>query len=288
MNKPKLWLVIVITLMSYDTACADIYKWVDRNGVVQFGDAPPEDAEASKQTLTPLNRYQGPARPPVEEQAQPTAATATGDVAVTKSPQADSAKIRCNKSDRNDCFDEAEDRLCLLRYSLRCGDLVYWKTLAKEVCEQQRRPDCGNPARILRERPLGMLLRDLDAPLPLKGFVSRRDFDCLSKSGFFCHELSDEASCRKDYGMSCAELSVWAENLPEQCHKQHNDWCDDSVRLYHEYRPRSIEEVQRRGTRNQRGGNVIRDRLFIELDIRDGDDSRRQELTDILARLPGT
>jgi hypothetical protein len=174
-----------------------------------------------------------------------------------------------------------------MRYSLHCGDLIFWKTIARQNCEAERRQDCADPARILERRPMGMLLRDLDAPLPLIGHVSSDDFACLNKHGFFCNELTNEDWCQEAYGTSCATLSGWAENLPEKCRQQRADWCDDPVRLYDEYRPRSIEEVQRRGTRIRHGGLAVRDRLFINLDVRGSDDSRSQDLTDLLQRFPG-
>jgi hypothetical protein len=268
-------------------ASAAIYKWVDENGVVQFGDAPPEAVNARKQSLPPLNRYASPRTSPVELQADDPVSQAAAPTEKAESPSGSAAKIKCRKADRNDCFDSEQHRVCLLRYSMLCGELVFWKTILREECEGKRGSDCSDPAHMLQKRPMSMLLRDLDRLLPLRDRVSAQDFACLKTHGFFCDELEDESRCRDSYNLSCDELATWAQGLKEKCEESRDAYCDSPELVIDAFRPRSIEEVQRMGTRAAGRGVVVRDWLFIELDMKENDESRNAELEAVLSRLPG-
>lgn len=65
----RVWMIIGLAVAAIGTAQAQAYKWVDKNGHVEYGDTPPSGAE--------VTRLKGVAPPP----AQPAASTApaTGD-----------------------------------------------------------------------------------------------------------------------------------------------------------------------------------------------------------------
>ena len=65
----RVWIIIGLAVAAIGTAQAQAYKWVDKNGHVEYGDTPPSGAK--------VTRLKGVAPPP----AQPAASTApaTGD-----------------------------------------------------------------------------------------------------------------------------------------------------------------------------------------------------------------
>ena len=63
-------LLLTITSVSTVTASTKIYKWVDANGNVHFGDKPQDPAKADKAKPVELTTgYQPPARTPEEQKA---------------------------------------------------------------------------------------------------------------------------------------------------------------------------------------------------------------------------
>ena len=63
-------LLLVIMSLSTATASTEIYKWVDANGNVHFGDKPQDSAKAEKAKAVELTTgYQPPERTPEEQKA---------------------------------------------------------------------------------------------------------------------------------------------------------------------------------------------------------------------------
>lgn len=63
------WIFVGLAALAVGTAHAQAYKWVDKNGHVEYGDRPPAGVK-----VTPLGRVAPPPAPPT-----PAAASATGD-----------------------------------------------------------------------------------------------------------------------------------------------------------------------------------------------------------------
>ena len=55
MNRPSVWLVL--GLASTSIAAADIFRWIDENGVVHYGDSVPE---RYRRAATTIHRPPGP------------------------------------------------------------------------------------------------------------------------------------------------------------------------------------------------------------------------------------
>ena len=52
-------LLLSFSFLSSSATYAEIYKWVDENGKVHFGDAPPSSKEAQSVNLKPVNSFSG-------------------------------------------------------------------------------------------------------------------------------------------------------------------------------------------------------------------------------------
>jgi hypothetical protein len=74
-------LLLVALLLAAAGASAQQYKWVDRNGRVQYGDTPPPGVSAQ-----PLRGSARPAAPAPAEAAEGEPAPAAGDAAAKKGP----------------------------------------------------------------------------------------------------------------------------------------------------------------------------------------------------------
>ena len=48
MKSLSILIILVITILGMSLANADVYTWVDENGVRHFGDSPPDEAENAK------------------------------------------------------------------------------------------------------------------------------------------------------------------------------------------------------------------------------------------------
>lgn len=85
-------LLALITYTSQTVADTQVYRWVDKNGVVNFSDAPRQEAE--KVNIGPLQSYSEPSAPiliPVQPQGQISDA-ASGDAIKLNQPKASEVK----------------------------------------------------------------------------------------------------------------------------------------------------------------------------------------------------
>ena len=127
-------LLIAVTLMSLCSgAVAEqvVYKWVDEDGVVHFGDAPPDEATAAEAVVIPKS-------PPVSSQL-PAAAPAA-----VEAPEAAPAPI---KAEMPASYQKADiSKLSIAELDRRCdkareGMIAPLRQAEIEKCKQDKRDD---------------------------------------------------------------------------------------------------------------------------------------------------
>ncbi len=65
----KILSLVLILLLSY-SAAADVYRWVDKDGKVHFGDNPPKGVDYEKVELKEMIEYQQQFSPPVRKSSK--------------------------------------------------------------------------------------------------------------------------------------------------------------------------------------------------------------------------
>lgn len=284
----------VLLLLLPLLASAEIYKWVDERGNIHFGDAPPEQAKT--QTITPHIDKQGvqlsqPAAaqqwkenaltPPPPAQTPPTAGSAR------RSPATDYQNADWCEGVVGDCFSDAQDYICKLRYGEGCQPVYHWKVCLHQSCTDRRLADkCDSPFYFLDRRPAMLGRRDLGRSLPLREWVSDRDWQCLSSHGFFCDEVAFEQHCQDYYRLSCDELKNWVTAAKARCEQSRDGDCRD-IDVLIRYRPAPVEEVKKVGTMNASGAVITHDLLMQSLGVSRNDPADYGKLQPALESITG-
>jgi hypothetical protein len=237
----SIWFLLVM-FASPATTAGDVYKWVDEQGNIHFGDKPPDEGivEGIEIDYTKGRAEPGPeTNQNIESQQEP-----NPEPREIKPPQKKTMKseFQCNPRNREICFNSDDDLICKMRYSLSCSELYFWKTDVYEKC-QRGIVGCDRPDKVLSSRPKSMLTRDIDKPFPNTRNISPEDITCLKKHGFYCHELNDENTCVSNYNMSCDELKNWRGNAIHICKNNRGTDCDD-LNFILKSRPHSLEEIR--------------------------------------------
>ena len=275
---------------------AEIYKWVDERGNVHYGDEKPATAPVVE-TIRPQTDKQGvqltqPASADQWKQdaLQPPASAA--QPAAAPSPRTRSANADYQQQDWCEgvvanCFSEQQDYVCKLRYGQECQDIYHWKVCQYQHCTDNRLADkCDSPFYFLNERPEVLGRRDLGRPLPIKEWVSAKDWECLSVHGFFCDEVAFEADCQEFYRQSCAELKNWVATAQQRCISARDGDCKDIDSLIR-YRPAPVEEVKKSGTMNASGRVITQDLLLQSLGVHKNDPADVGKLQSTLEAITG-
>lgn len=268
----KVFLSVLVCVWLGERANAEIYQWQDERGNIHFSDEPPENVDA--RVLQPQMEKMG-----VEivnpQQLQQWKARGGSLGQDNIKPPVQITGTRKGRFERNefdvdmcagvvgDCFNEQQDYVCKLRFGIECQTLYHWKVCLRQDCEDRKIADkCDSPYQILMRRPIVLTERDIGRPLPLRESVSDRDWACLSQHGFFCDEVAFEKDCQETYRRSCDELKNWVSDGLAQCKKQRGSDCSDIDTLLH-YRPVSITESKKAGTRAP-NGNIVSQDLFLQ------------------------
>lgn len=252
-------------------AMADVYKWIDADGSTQYGDTPP--AQADPRTVERIELKPSAPPPATVPLVEPGPAASPE----TAAPLAPDAPPLAKTTARD------FEVVCLLRYSLPCAAMEYWKSDLRQECARARNSDCDDPGFYLRQRPGALTALDLDLPFPwAQPALTAADYECLQHSGFYCYELRDEAFCKAHYLQSCAALADWVTRGIAKCEDNHGVDCSNPATVAAD-RPAAEEEVWRAG-KGRHG--AVRD-LLLEHVIKDWPPSRAA-LDQLLQRLPGS
>lgn len=305
----KMFVRILLALafsLQMNTARAEIYKWTDERGNVHYSDeksdqhpvetVTPNTEKLGVELSTPQDAQQwqkdvtsGAAATddrPHDHSATAIPAATPGSTTQTSSTLDTNAQDYCDGM-VGDCFAPQQDRVCLLRYGVRCKAIYHWKVCLHEQCKSDRLADkCESPFYFLQQRPAVLGLRDLGRPLPLQEAVSALDWQCLSTHGLFCDEVANEADCQQRYNQSCSQLKNWLTDARERCRNQRDGDCD-ALELLVKYRPATQEEMKKAGVLLPQGGLQIRDLLFESMDILKNDVAANERLQPVLERMTG-
>lgn len=273
---------------------AEIYKWIDERGNVHFSDEKPA---RPVQTIVPDTGNTGVQLSPREASQQwkdralqappasaPASAAAMGAAAASGHPSQEqdhcAGKVGA-------CFTKEQDHVCKLRYGKPCVEIYHWKVCLQQQCQANRLADrCESPFYYLDQRPVMLGPRDLGRPLPIREWVSADDWACLSRHGFFCDEVVDEAECQSRYRHSCADLQNWPALARERCVNARDGDCD-SIDSLIRYRPAPLEEVKKVGTLNAQGRVVSQDLLLQALGVQRNDPRHADMLERTLRAITG-
>jgi hypothetical protein len=120
-----------------------------------------------------------------------------------------------------------------------------WKVCWQQHCDEQRLTDACNSAwDFMVRRPASLMEHRVGESLPDEFQITAEDRACLLDSGFYCHELMDDATCQKRYGLACAELRGWVSRAHAKCLETRTADCDDPA-IVARQRPLGVEEVAR-------------------------------------------
>lgn len=315
----KVFLLLGITLATFSTH-AEIYKWVDDEGNTHFGDKAPAsgnakviNAEATRIGTTfspssvnstiPSSTTGAPPNGASTAGAPASGATGTSGpqnaepppVVATTPPQATemrprtSAQNGSNEANSTDlcknavgaCFNETQDNVCKLRYGARCDTVYFWKVCRYQRCENERWTDkCNSTFDYIVNRPPMIGKRDLHRVFPLQNLVSAADWKCLSTSGFYCDELTNEDICQANYHQSCEQLRHWVDTVKSHCNESRDNNCEDISNLLR-YRPIPDEEAKKGKIK------MAHDLWMEELNIVRESDATEAQFKPLLEALPG-
>jgi len=279
--------------VAWDVA-AQVYQWRDAAGRTHYSDQAPPGEDST--TIEPHLPPQGVRLVPAEQ------SDAWSEQVLTAPPQTEPSSTEPNKIRRRpggngsdaseedlcagvvgDCFSDAQDYVCKLRFGYDCKAIYHWKVCLHQDCEDKKVADkCQSPWHLLDRRPPVMTQMQMGRNLPLRELVSERDWECLSKSGFFCDELAVERVCQQRYERSCEELRSWPLQAQARCRQQRGADCDQIDGWLSE-RPLSWEERKKIGNRLPTGGYQNQDLLLQSL----GDNAADADLWPVLEALPG-
>jgi hypothetical protein len=159
-------------------------------------------------------------------------------------------------------------------------EIHLWKVCRQQQCEEQRLLDaCDSAWDFLIRRPASLGEYRLDDVLPNEADASRDEWACLSASGFFCHELADDATCLSRYGETCDRLRSWVPRAQEKCLQTRTSDCDKPGVLARQ-RPLNIEEIAR-------SRKPSRDSWLEKLGALRERDASPEDMERLLDQLPG-
>ena len=282
-----LYSCFVCVLLGYSTSSfSQIYKWTDSKGKVHFSDTPPKeqaDHQSKTETVNVDTSARGTVFAPKDKVQQWHEQKPKDSKPIARQTDSSPTQISCNKDFIN-CFKKEDDEVCKLRYGTSCTQIHTWKACYDQKCE---RNSCKQTFKKLRNRPVSLNSRDLGRTLPIKSLVSKQDWECLKKSGFYCHELANEKSCQENFYMSCKDLENWKELAIERCDKLENKLCKKPEQ-YLKYRPIDLEERHRSGHYGSYGRKLIKDKLVESL-IEDSADKTEEDIAfkETIKKFPG-
>ncbi len=293
MKQRECWFLLMLLWPWW--AQGEIYKWLDAQGNVHFGDVPPEAVQVEK--VAPNTDNAGVQLSNPESAAQwkqdaldSPAPSAGNNMPAKTDPLASSQDFQQTdwcEGVVGSCFTEDQDRVCKLRYGTDCARIYHWKVCLHQNCEDNRLADkCDSPFYFLDKRPVMLGRRDLGRSLPIREWVSDRDWQCLSVHGFFCDEVAHENQCEEDYRLSCDELKNWVEAARERCVKSRDSHCD-AIDTLIRYRPAPVEEVKKAGTMNAAGHVITQDLLLQSQGIYKNDPQDFARMQPVLESLTG-
>lgn len=291
------WLLLGLGLAM--PVCGEIYQWVDAAGRVHYSDEAP--AGVQSKTVTPNTERLGvQLSTPSDSEAwsqnalnAPATSSSSSNMATTApGRRQQTAPLNDWETDLcagvvGDCFSEEQDYVCKLRFGLPCEKIHHWKVCLNQDCNDRKVSDkCDSPYHLLDRRPAVLSRRDMGRPLPLRELVSDRDWQCLSRNGFFCDELADETTCGERYGQTCTELENWVAAAQERCKKQRGSDCQH-IDGWKQFRPVSVDESKKGGARLRNGGVASQDYLMETLGVEKDDTERYPQLQTALESLTG-
>jgi len=155
-----------LVLLSIGSPIAEIYKWVDKEGEVHYGDFPPEDYKPEEVNIAP-----GPSVEENQKSRQRTQKLLKEQAQRQRSreheaKEKEQAELR--KADRKKFADLALEfgghwvfgigleQQCQEKYRLSCDALLNWKTQAFKKCKEEHGSDqdCEDDSYLLRFKPL--------------------------------------------------------------------------------------------------------------------------------------
>lgn len=291
--------LILVCGLSAVPGHAEIHKWVDANGNTHYSDTPP--ATGATDVITPKIDNTGVS---ISDSATSSAwktealkrnANASSSPRPLPSQATTSSRYPLPRSNQKDlcqgkvgaCFTEQQDRVCKLRYGLDCQSLYHWKVCLEQRCTDERWADrCDSAFYYLDNRPIALNARDIGRELPLQTLLSEKDWQCLSQSGFYCDELTDEARCQHDYNQSCDSLYQWVNTAKSHCAERRDRDCD-AIDTWVRYRPVSIIEAKKGGTINAAGIGIRRDLWLESLGLSGQSDANNPQLRPLLDAITG-
>ena len=237
----KLTILIFLGLLfsSSTLYSTEIYKWIDDEGNVYFGEDPPENSSLEKISLEPIS---------------------SSDPFTTKPDTIDkriddpSENLESNQYSRTlKSKARLNNRICLLRYGLKCNKLFHWKSIIKK--KLNTRDSCSKIRHVLVGRPSSLSSRDIDLEFPTIETTSKEDGKCLTKSGFYCFELQDDSWCKENFFQPCNKLENWVSQAVDKCGLLREECSLKKIVI--EYRPRSNEEIRYRRQQGDLLGNAL-------------------------------
>ena len=276
--------LIVLVSFTFSNANAEIFRWVDVDGGVHYGDEPPASSDSKEIKVNIENNGMQLSSP---EQRKKWGAEVSSNnkpsIKRTGLRTLQNVKPKC-KNDRSHCFSEEEDQVCLLRWGISCEDLFFWQSCSKKRCAKKA-DICTSPYHYLDYRPVSVNSRDLGRRFPTRKNVSDGDWQCLLKTGLYCDEYSDEVKCDSNYTTSCDKLETWVAAAIKKCKKNKMSSCD-KMQVLVSYRPIDVEERKRTGHKGGRSGTIRRDILMEKRGFTKRDLSKAPAMQDLLDKLP--
>ena len=155
-----------LVLLSIGSPIAEIYKWVDKEGKVHYGDCPPADCKPEEVKIAP-----GPSEEDIQKSRQRTQKllkeqTQRQRLREHEAKEKEQAELR--KADAKKFADlELEfgghwvigidlEQQCHEKYKLSCDALLNWKNQAIKKCQEEHGSDqdCEDDSYLLRFKPL--------------------------------------------------------------------------------------------------------------------------------------
>lgn len=155
-----------------------------------------------------------------------------------------------------------------------------WKVCWQQQCDEMRLLEaCDSAWDFMVRRPAALMEYRVGESLPEESRLSKDDLACLRSSGFYCHELSVDATCNERYGLDCGALRDWVPRARAKCLETRTADCDEPAVIARQ-RPLGNEEVRRVRVPS-------RDLWLEQLGALQEKNASADEMASIMSDLPG-